>query len=232
MADASEVGVATRDGGVSATGGDVTNAQVPAAGSTRTAGVVGKSSPTVGDGRATRWRDIDGDLAALTMAEPAAARSDLDGGAEADGSSRRGPAAAAGHFVVVAVDFGTSLSGYAFAFVRDPCRAIHMMRRWDGGDPGVVNQKTPTALLLDPLGRFHSFGYTARDFYHDLDDDEARQWLFFDKFKMALHHSDVNIQRLSYSLLCIISRVSYYVMLYMLTIYIYSYFSSSMPSVL
>lgn len=99
------------------------------------------------------------------------------------------------HFVVVAIDFGTALSGYAFAFVRDPCRAIHMMRRWDGGDPGVVNQKTPSTLLLDPLGRFHSFGYTARDFYHDLDDDEARQWLFFDKFKMTLHHnSDVRHQ--------------------------------------
>lgn len=97
------------------------------------------------------------------------------------------------HFVVVAIDFGTALSGYAFAFVRDPCRAIHMMRRWDGGDPGVVNQKTPTTLLLDPLGRFHSFGYTARDFYHDLDEDEARQWLYFDKFKMTLHHADVMI---------------------------------------
>ena len=143
-------------------------------------------------------RDIDGELAALTTAsdsppptttttvadEPSPTSDDGDGG-----TARRR------HFVVVAVDFGTALSGYAFAFVRDPCRAIHMMRRWDGGDPGVVNQKTPTTLLLDPLGRFHSFGHTARDFYHDLDDDEARQWLFFDKFKMALHHNDVNAPR-------------------------------------
>jgi len=104
-------------------------------------------------------------------------------------TSPRTPAAQR-HFVVVAIDFGTALSGYAFAFVRDPCRAIHMMRRWDGGDPGVVNQKTPTTLLLDPVGRFHSFGYTARDFYHDLDENEARQWMFFDKFKMTLHHNN------------------------------------------
>lgn len=95
------------------------------------------------------------------------------------------------HFVVVAVDFGTALSGYAFGFVRDPGRAVHMMRRWEGGDPGVVNQKTPTALLLDPEGRFHSFGCAARDFYHDLDDDEAASWMYFDKFKMALHHDAV-----------------------------------------
>ena len=141
-------------------------------------------------------RNINGELAVLTTVseqswsssksadvpavQPAA---DADPGAPPQQQQR--------HFVVVAVDFGTALSGYAFAFVRDPCRAIHMMRRWDGGDPGVVNQKTPTALLLDPVGRFHSFGYTARDFYHDLDADEARQWLFFDKFKMTLHHDNV-----------------------------------------
>jgi len=95
------------------------------------------------------------------------------------------------HFVVVAIDFGTALSGYAFGFVRDPGRSVHMMRRWEGGDPGVVNQKTPTALLLDPEGKFHSFGCAARDFYHDLDDDESRTWMYFDRFKMALHHDQV-----------------------------------------
>jgi len=140
-------------------------------------------------------RDIDGELAMLlTVSELSASSKRAAVPAQefavapaCDG----GMACPQRHFVVVAVDFGTALSGYAFAFVRDPCRAIHMMRRWDGGDPGVVNQKTPTTLLLDPVGRFHSFGYTARDFYHDLEEDEARQWLFFDKFKMTLHHQDV-----------------------------------------
>ena len=142
----------------------------------------GKNSDVV---EATIPRDVNGMLATLTMlSEPSTPRS-----AAATAAGDRG--AKARHFVVVAVDFGTALSGYAFAFVRDPCRAIHMMRRWDGGDPGVVNQKTPTTILLDPVGRFHSFGYTARDFYHDLDEHEARQWLFFDKFKMTLHHNNV-----------------------------------------
>ncbi|KAK3714630.1 hypothetical protein QZH41_012080 [Actinostola sp. cb2023] len=90
------------------------------------------------------------------------------------------------YFVVVAIDFGTTFSGYAFAFTRDPT-SIHMMRRWEGGDPGVTNQKTPTTLLLKPDGSFHSYGFGARDFYHDLEPDEARKWLFFEKFKMALH---------------------------------------------
>lgn len=77
------------------------------------------------------------------------------------------------HFVVVAVDFGTTyryvlsynvlcsihivlyfciqfiFSGYAFSFVHRP-DTIHMMRRWAGGDPGINNQKTPTTILLTP----------------------------------------------------------------------------------
>ncbi|XP_066428964.1 heat shock 70 kDa protein 12B isoform X1 [Eleutherodactylus coqui] len=88
--------------------------------------------------------------------------------------------------VVVAIDFGTTSSGYAFSFVKDP-EAIHMMRKWEGGDPGVAHQKTPTSLLLTPDKAFHSFGYTARDVYHDLDPEEARDWLYFEKFKMKIH---------------------------------------------
>ena len=64
------------------------------------------------------------------------------------------------HFVVAAIDFGTTYSGYAFSFTRDP-DSIHMMRKWEGGDPGVINQKTPTTLLLKPNGEFHSFGFGA-----------------------------------------------------------------------
>uniref|UniRef100_UPI00398EF462 heat shock 70 kDa protein 12B-like n=1 Tax=Pristiophorus japonicus TaxID=55135 RepID=UPI00398EF462 len=68
-------------------------------------------------------------------------------------------------------------------------------RRWEGGDPGVANQKTPTSLLLTPDGSFHSLGYTARDFYHDLDPEEARDWLYFEKFKMKIHStSDLTME--------------------------------------
>lgn len=111
-------------------------------------------------------------------------------------SSTTSTTAAERHFIVVAIDFGTTYSGYAFSFVRDP-DSVHMMRRWEGGDPGVVNQKTPTTLLLDPTGKFHSFGYAARDSYHDLDTQEAKKWLYFDKFKMVLHHNAVSIKYLS-----------------------------------
>ncbi|XP_038595391.1 heat shock 70 kDa protein 12B-like, partial [Micropterus salmoides] len=96
--------------------------------------------------------------------------------------------------VVVAIDFGTTSSGYAFSFTQDS-EAIHMMKRWEGGDPGVANQKSPTCLLLTPDLRFHSFGFAARDFYHDLDPEESRHWLYFDKFKMKIHStSDLTME--------------------------------------
>ncbi|KAK7909579.1 hypothetical protein WMY93_014263 [Mugilogobius chulae] len=95
--------------------------------------------------------------------------------------------------VVVAIDFGTTSSGYAFSFTHS--EAIHVMKRWEGGDPGVANQKSPTCLLLTPDLKFHSFGFSARDFYHDLDPDEARHWLYFDKFKMKIHStSDLSME--------------------------------------
>ncbi|XP_069468020.1 heat shock 70 kDa protein 12A [Ambystoma mexicanum] len=90
--------------------------------------------------------------------------------------------------VVVAIDFGTTSSGYAYSFAKEP-ECIHIMRRWEGGDPGVSNQKTPTTILLTPDRKFHSFGFAARDFYHDLDPTECKQWLYFEKFKMTLHTS-------------------------------------------
>ena len=115
------------------------------------------------------------------------------------------------HFVVVAIDFGTTFSGYAFAFTRD-IDSILMMRKVDGNDPGacsptlsfdfgmiyifvslgVINQKTPTTILLTPNLEFHSFGFFARDFFHDLDPEEAKRWLYFEKFKMHLHYTQVS----------------------------------------
>lgn len=107
------------------------------------------------------------------------------------GNEASDPNQRAGHFVVVAIDFGTTFSGYAFSFTRDP-GSIHMMRKWEGGDAGLINQKTPTSLLLTPDGQFHSFGFRARDFYHDLDPKKADKWLYFEKFKMVLHYDAVS----------------------------------------
>ena len=77
-----------------------------------------------------------------------------------------------------------------------------MMGRWEGGDPGVINQKTPTTLLLTPDGQFHSFGFAARNFYHDLSAEQANTWPYFDNFKMALYHLPVgDIASLYYTIM-------------------------------
>ena len=136
-----------------------------------------------------------GDAVATARAKPAPGPS---GTAVTDEVTAAGPVDPGHrHLVVVAVDFGTTFSGYAFSFVpsdpRDASTAapVHMMRRWEGGDPGVVNQKTLTALLLTPEGQFEAFGFTARNLYHDLDPADAQRWMYFDKFKMDLHNNPV-----------------------------------------
>ena len=56
------------------------------------------------------------------------------------------------HFVVVAIDFGTTFSGYAFAFTRD-IDSILMMRKVDGNDPGSFVRVRVDDLTLLPLTR-------------------------------------------------------------------------------
>ena len=93
--------------------------------------------------------------------------------------------------VVVAIDFGTTYSGYAYAFRSSP-EDIHLMRNPEGGQSvGAVSYKVPTILLLNEQGKFHSFGYEARETYHNLDAEDSRQWLYFEKFKMELHSRKV-----------------------------------------
>jgi len=100
---------------------------------------------------------------------------------------------------------GTAFSGYAFSFTHESAASsspssrsssgysgsgggsVHMMGKWDGSDPGIIQQKTPSTILLTPDAQFHSFGFAARNFYHDLSTDDAHTWLYFDKFKMRLY---------------------------------------------
>ncbi|XP_039282119.1 heat shock 70 kDa protein 12A isoform X2 [Nilaparvata lugens] len=91
--------------------------------------------------------------------------------------------------VVVAVDLGTTYSGYAYRYIDHPSDVdIHLMSNCQG-EPGLNNQKLPSILLLDPSRKLHSFGCTARDHFHDLDPAEAHLWLYFDKFKLTLHNN-------------------------------------------
>ena len=92
--------------------------------------------------------------------------------------------------ILVAIDFGTTHSGYAYAYLKNP-NEIHLMKRWSDGETRFSSFKVPTTLLLSPTGEFHSFGYQAIEFYNDLEPSQTKDWNFFEKFKMSLHNSQV-----------------------------------------
>ena len=96
------------------------------------------------------------------------------------------------YLAVVAIDFGTTYSGFAFSFIKDQGRdAIFMNMDWVN-EQGGQTSKTPTCLLLKPDLSFDSFGYEAIEKYAGLEGEgEEREYLFFKHFKMALHSDEV-----------------------------------------
>ena len=124
------------------------------------------------------------------MSLPASSRSRSGGGVSAKDKPQPSQSP---ERVVVAIDFGTAYSGYAYAFASSP-DDICMMRRLVGDSvTGQSFSKVPTILLLNGQQLFHSFGTEASDAYHDLDEVESIKWMYFDKFKMELHSRRVSV---------------------------------------
>ena len=96
------------------------------------------------------------------------------------------------YLVVVAIDFGTTYSGFAFSFIKDQGKdSIFMNRDWVN-EQGGQTSKTPTCLLLKPDLSFDSFGYEAIEKYASLEGEgEEKEYLFFKNFKMTLHNDEV-----------------------------------------
>ncbi|KAL6459486.1 hypothetical protein MHYP_G00329580 [Metynnis hypsauchen] len=94
----------------------------------------------------------------------------------------------------IAVDFGTSYTGYCFQFkegkqIRNP--------KW-GLEYGYDTPKTPTCILFDEDGEFLKFGYDAVMTYTRLTPRvKAQNLYYFDNFKMELYgkrlHRDLMI---------------------------------------
>ena len=98
---------------------------------------------------------------------------------------------------VVAIDFGTTYSGYAFSlqsqFQNDPTK-IYAFINWIPATGGMISPKTPTSLLLKPNKEFYKFGYDAEDKYAELAlDGEHHEYYFFRRFKMLLHRNPVKL---------------------------------------
>ena len=101
----------------------------------------------------------------------------------------------------VAIDFGTTYSGFAFSFNKEQGEdSIFMNREWVS-ELGHRTSKTPTCLLLKPDQSFHSFGYKAVEKYANLKSlSEEKEYFFFQHFKMFLHNDEV--RRLYYKIMC------------------------------
>ncbi|WAQ99241.1 HS12A-like protein [Mya arenaria] len=94
--------------------------------------------------------------------------------------------------LVLAIDFGTTYSGYAFSFRSDPLR-IQTNQSWS---QKLVSLKTPTVLLVDEDRKFQAFGYEAEEKYAELlEDCEADGWALLRRFKMSLYHTEAGIPR-------------------------------------
>ena len=100
------------------------------------------------------------------------------------------------YVAVVAIDFGTTYSGFAFSFNdRRGEAGIHMSREW-GIEVGRFTPKAPTSILLRPNKEFDSFGYEADDKYVHFTRGEEKEYFYLKHFKMELHKSEVtNIVR-------------------------------------
>ncbi|XP_009893531.1 PREDICTED: heat shock 70 kDa protein 12B-like [Charadrius vociferus] len=89
---------------------------------------------------------------------------------------------------VVAIDFGTSYSGYCFSLASgtDQIRQVY----W-GREHGLKTPKTPTCILFNQKQEFRKFGYDAVMKYKSLPSSEADKWYFFQNFKMQLYNIKV-----------------------------------------
>ena len=97
---------------------------------------------------------------------------------------------------VAAIDFGTAYSGYALSSRDNPMK-IQTNKGWNAGSNMLISHKTPTCILVNPHQQFDSFGYDAEDNYANLlVDNHHHGWMFFRRFKMILHNSQVLLKHL------------------------------------
>ncbi|WAR26430.1 HS12A-like protein [Mya arenaria] len=96
--------------------------------------------------------------------------------------------------IVAAFDVGTTYSGYAFSYRDDPLKVQTNQVWFSEGAGNFLSLKTPTSVLLNPDGKFDSFGFEAEDRYtNKAEDDKHHGWRLFRRFKMALHNDQAGL---------------------------------------
>ncbi|GLD68312.1 heat shock 70 kDa protein 12A-like protein [Lates japonicus] len=95
-----------------------------------------------------------------------------------------------GDSYVIAIDFGTAYSGYAFSMTPRGEEIDPFLKRW-GKELGLDTPKTPTCILFNEEEEFLKFGYEAKTEYLNMR-GKARKHYFFEAFKMALYGKTLN----------------------------------------
>ncbi|XP_043084949.1 heat shock 70 kDa protein 12A-like isoform X1 [Puntigrus tetrazona] len=95
-------------------------------------------------------------------------------------------------FLYIAIDFGTSFSGYAFSFKTDKRLEQIRIPSW-GMKQGLKTFKTPTCILFDEEQNFEKFGYDAMQTYTMLmKKEDAKKHYLFEHFKMELYNKEIH----------------------------------------
>lgn len=92
--------------------------------------------------------------------------------------------------LVVAIDIGTSSSGYAYSFKEDYKRnplEITLSNQDDTNYP-----RFPTCVLLNPEMNSFAFGYDAKEKYFYMEQNR-NDYYFFGEYQLGLHDSIVSI---------------------------------------
>ncbi|XP_054908983.1 heat shock 70 kDa protein 12B-like [Poeciliopsis prolifica] len=84
--------------------------------------------------------------------------------------------------LIIAIDFGSGFSGYAFNVKPREEGGETQIKRWSNG-LGLDTPKTPTCILFDEHGEFMKFGYEAITAFNNMREEEAEKHYFFENFK-------------------------------------------------
>ena len=96
------------------------------------------------------------------------------------------------YLVVGAIDLGHCSSSYAVSFRREQ-KKIVLNPNWTSGTMHTSSYRTATCILLNPYREFDSFGDKAKEKYKNLaEEQEHKNWYFFQHFKMELYNKKVN----------------------------------------
>lgn len=87
---------------------------------------------------------------------------------------------------IIAIDFGTAYSGYAFSLTTTQEEIEPHLKYW-GQQFARRTPKTPTCILFDVDEEFLKFGYEAQMAYVEMRGAEAMNTFFFECFKMSLY---------------------------------------------